>query len=506
MKASHALWIIAALTTAHGAAGAEPTGRTVLGNVTVVSPERAVPLAGAWVVLDGGRIEAVHTERPSEEELAGARVIDGTNLWVTPGLIDSHVHLASLVGMLGKQRREHPELVAAYREQLPRSYLYFGFTSVVDLSVTDPDLIASLRAAPLGPSIFTCSEGLSLANGFRMSEDDPETRLDDYDNWLYDSYRPQVVPDRFDLSAHTPEAVVGRIVGSGGICVKTYYENGFGGTAPVTWDMPTVEIVRDVVAAAHEHSVPVLIHANSYESQRFAVDAGVDVIAHGMWHWGDVTDFLDVDELPETHRRLLEEIAARGIGYQPTIQVLASQRALFDTGYLDDRELRHVLPAVYIAWLQSPQGRWHRDALVEMFPEVLGGKDDHELYTLFDRFADKTKTITRVLAAHDARLLFGTDTPSGPAWGNPPGYNGYLEMLDWADAGVSPARLLEAATRANAEAFHLEDELGTVEPGKRADLLVLDENPLRSVEAWSSIRWVVKDGAVIDRARLSASG
>ena len=289
------------------------------------------------------------------------------------------------------------------------SYLYFGYTTVIDLSAANSELIETLRSEPLRPDIHTCSDGLALANGFRMAEDDPETRLDNDDNWLYDRYPNQEVPERYDLAAHSPTATVRRIVDRGGICVKTYFENGFGGTAEVTWDMPSVEIIRDVVAAGHEHGVPVLIHANSYASQLFATQAGVDIVAHGMWHWGDVMDFLEVDELPETHRALLIEIAQRQIGYQPTIGVLASQRALFDTGFLADPLLAHSLPGEHIDWLESAAGRWHRNALVAMFSSVLGGKDDHELYVLFDRFANKAKTVTRVLAEHDARLLFGTD-------------------------------------------------------------------------------------------------
>jgi len=108
------------------------------------------------------------------------------------------------------------------------------------------------------------------------------------------------------------------------------------------------------------------------------------------------------------------------------------------------------------------------------------------------------------LAERDARLLFGSDTPSSPTYGNPPGYNGYLEMKKLVDAGVSLRQLLAAATIANAEAFNLDDRYGTVEPGKIANLLLLQENPLESVEAWNSIQVVVLHGELIKRSSLSA--
>ena len=109
------------------------------------------------------------------------------------------------------------------------------------------------------------------------------------------------------------------------------------------------------------------------------------------------------------------------------------------------------------------------------------------------------------LAERDARFLFGSDTSSTSTYGNPPGYNGYLEMKLLVEAGVSLRQLLVAATIANAEAFHLDDRYGTVVPGKIANLLLLEENPLESVEAWDTIHAIVLHGEWITRTSLSAA-
>jgi imidazolonepropionase-like amidohydrolase len=102
------------------------------------------------------------------------------------------------------------------------------------------------------------------------------------------------------------------------------------------------------------------------------------------------------------------------------------------------------------------------------------------------------------------RLVFGTDTPSGPTYGNPPGLNGFLELERLAAARVPLPQLLRGATIEAAKAFHLDSLYGTVEPGKVANLLLLAANPLESVEAYDAIDLVVVRGMVLERSSLAA--
>ncbi|MGH8243145.1 MAG: amidohydrolase family protein [Steroidobacteraceae bacterium] len=93
------------------------------------------------------------------------------------------------------------------------------------------------------------------------------------------------------------------------------------------------------------------------------------------------------------------------------------------------------------------------------------------------------KSATSYLATHDANVLFGTDTLCAPLYTNPPGLNGWLEMHRLVDAGVTPAQIFRAATLANAQALGLTREIGTVQAGKRANLLLLREIPTQSIQA-----------------------
>jgi alpha-D-ribose 1-methylphosphonate 5-triphosphate diphosphatase PhnM len=104
----------------------------VISDVTVVSPERAAPLEHAHVRIHDGRIKEV-----SERPLEGGHKINGTGRYLIPGLIDTHVHLAIPPGfpafMTAADAAGHPDIVAEAVAQDPRSYLHFGFTTVLDL-------------------------------------------------------------------------------------------------------------------------------------------------------------------------------------------------------------------------------------------------------------------------------------------------------------------------------------------------------------------------------------
>ena len=123
-----------------------------------------------------------------------------------------------------------------------------------------------------------------------------------------------------------------------------------------------------------------------------------------------------------------------------------------------------------------------------------------------ETFNTRYERLIKRFSDNGGRLLLGTDTAvAGSGWGTPPGLSGYLEMSDWANAGIPLETIFRAATLDNAKAFGLADQLGTVESGKRADLLLLAENPLSHISAYDTIKVVIVGGNPIDRQRLSAS-
>src|SRR5258707_10802333 len=97
-------------------------------HVTIVSPERVNPMRDAVVRVHDGRIVAISraggaTAQASTDTIA----IDGSGLFLAPGLIDSHVHLGDVPGMTREHEAQHPDIARAARDQIPRSYLLYGF-------------------------------------------------------------------------------------------------------------------------------------------------------------------------------------------------------------------------------------------------------------------------------------------------------------------------------------------------------------------------------------------
>jgi imidazolonepropionase-like amidohydrolase len=115
---------------------------------------------------------------------------------------------------------------------------------------------------------------------------------------------------------------------------------------------------------------------------------------------------------------------------------------------------------------------------------------------------ERTRETFRIILRDGVPLLLGSDTPAGDGFGNPPGLNGRLEMQDWADAGAPLGVILRAATLDNAVALGLSGELGSIETGKRADLLLLAQNPLLNVSAYDSIQTIFLGGEPIARETL----
>ena len=490
-----------ALASCHGSElnSAPAAGGIWIRDVTVVSPERTEPLAHAHVLVRDGRIVRVDTSAPPEA--AGLTIVEGAGRWLVPGLIDGHVHLAEVPGLLPAEAARHPELEASYLRQLPRSYLYFGFTAVVDLNVVDRATLESLRKAPLGPAIFDCGNGLALANGYPMSFLPPKDRLAAYPNFLYDPRQAKDIPPNYRPDDHTPAAAVDRVAAGGGICVKSYWESGFG---PVSGKLPTPteEMMRDVVAASHRHHLPVLLHANSLAAHRFAAATRVDAVAHGMWNWAvspTAGDGLPV--LPDDVRRVLDDERAAGMGYMATMRVIGGLGDLFADRFLDDPALAKVYPAALLAWYKTDEGHWFARETAEDFD----GLPTERIQQLFQGTENRGRAAAAYVVAQGGRLLFGSDTPSAPTYANPPGYNSYLEMVELERAGIAPGRILEAATRANAQFFGLAGDDGTIEPGKKASLLLLRADPLASVTAFNTLETVIlPSGQIVPRADLAA--
>jgi hypothetical protein len=213
-----------------------------------------------------------------------------------------------------------------------------------------------------------------------------------------------------------------------------------------------------------------------------------------MWHWGALNNS---PELPDEIKQLLDKVVERNIGYQPTMQVLYGLRAYVDPDYLNTPVLAKLLPPAMLAWLKTPEGSWFKEEVAEE------GETDETVRKNMEAPLRRQRQVVAYLASKNANFLFATDTPSSPTYGNIPGLNGYLEMQDLRNAGLSLPQLFKAATINNARAFHLEKDLGSIEPGKVANLVLMKESPLQDVRAYDTVDTVWVRGQPMARESLA---
>ena len=383
--------------------GPLPQDPIALINASVVNVRTGAIQRRATVLLRGGRIASVGTGAAP----AGARVIDLKGRYLLPGLIDAHVHLASL-----------PQLRAALESGVTtaRSAGVSNFVDVGMRALVKQGFVA-------GPDL--------LATGYHV--------------------RPAVAPEMFldfpdlgDLMGgiNTPEAlrrVVRANLSKGVDWIKTLATERAG--TPDTDPRKQVYTegeLRVIVEEAATRNVPVMAHAHGAEGALAAVKAGVRSIEHGTY----LSD--------ET----LQLMATQGTFLDPTADIvndLAEAGGDYDNAGLKRRG--------------------------EMMQPILIG------------------AIQRAVKL-GVKIVTGTDTGYGPT--SIARVSREAGML--VSAGLTPWQALQAATVTNAELLRLDRQVGVVENGFEADLLVVDGNPLDDIRTLLDPVLVISNGRIgLDR-------
>jgi imidazolonepropionase-like amidohydrolase len=127
-----------------------------------------------------------------------------------------------------------------------------------------------------------------------------------------------------------------------------------------------------------------------------------------------------------------------------------------------------------------------------------------EDYSVLKDNLEKSIKLVKTMKDAGVKLLAGTDTSPNPYAipGLFPGFSLHDELTLYVEAGLTPMEALQTATRNPAEFFGLSNELGTIEKGKLADLVLLDANPLQNITNLDKINAVVLNGRLIDKPVL----
>ncbi|HEY3637251.1 MAG TPA: amidohydrolase family protein [Rhizomicrobium sp.] len=395
------------------------------------------PLSKHTIQIENGRIQSV-TEGFTTPK-SGDQLIDLSDHFVLPGLIDCHVHLTGQFGPRHKLEvvEESPTAIALHAAQHARVTLEAGFTTVRDLGEIGGagDAIFSLRSAVAkgyvpGPRIFAAGSIISPTGGHGIT-----CGYRDDINLLLDATGRGDGVDGCRLA-------VRRQVSRGADFIKFVATGGvLTDTATGTGQQFFEDEYEAIVGTAHMLGRKTTAHAHGADGMKAALKAGVDGIEHGT--------FMD-EEVMETMKR-------RGVFYVPT-----------------------TLAGFTVAEYATKQ-----DFMPPAIREKALAVGPHILETLRRGYAE------------GLRIAFGTDTAVSPHGENA------REFELMVKAGMSPMACIVAATLTAAEHIGHLPNLGSIEPGKAADIIATSASPLDDVRELQKIRFVMRDGKVFKHARAA---
>ena len=407
----------------------EPTADVlVLRNFTLIDGRGGPAVADSALIATDGRITWIGPASGLEAP-AGANVQDLAGKFVMPGLIDLHTHVAN-------SDVEMQDPVRFFtREGVTRDlqlYASYGVTSVASLG-TDQKLVYDMRAEqrkgrPTVARLFTAGRGFTVKDGF-------PTNKGNVPGIPYEpSTPPEAAAQMEELAGEHPDVV------------KIWVDDRFG-----DFKKTPIEISRPIVDVAHKHGIKVIAHVFYLSDAKQLAAAGMDAFGHSV---RDRAVDAELIQLMKEH----------GTWMIPTLYREWATFMFEQPGpHLNDPFFARGLDARQQTVLKSPE--YHKaltgDKYFPRYPTVLKNAKDN-----LKRLADA-----------GVRIGFGTDSGVLTRF---EGFGEHMELELMVEAGLTPAQVITAATRDSAE-FLGQRDLGTLETGKWADLVVLGADPLANI-------------------------
>lgn len=409
-------------------------------NVTLIDGTGRPPLANASVLVKGERIVAVSPSPIAHE--AGVEVIDGRGKFLLPGLIDAHIHLQTSVSR-GDSGKTDPKLAI----EALHGYLYSGVTSVYD-SGNEPEFIFGMREQEragkiVSPRIFASGTAITVPGGYGAG---PRSLM--VDDWreakpVLEAYWKKWKPDLQKI-----------LVDRHGIFT------------PLD-KVPSQEVMNNIVQLANENGVRTTVHAATEEDFVLALNAGIDAFAHPVRY-------------PATNA-LITRVATKKIPVASTLVVFNYiARIAQDASFLDEPLFKATVNSEILTRQKNEERqRYIASGMAAQYTAMAAHAPDN----------------ARKIFEAGGVLALGTDRTWGPTV--------HMELDLLRQAGIPLPALVQIATLNGAIYLGKEAELGSIERGKFADLLVLNADPTADVKNFQAIDSLYKAGKRIDRAKLS---
>jgi imidazolonepropionase-like amidohydrolase len=447
---------------------------TALVGGTVIDGTGTASVSKAVVVVTGDRLACVGTAAQCPVP-AGATRIDVTGRFVTPGLVDAHVHFSQTGwvdgrpdGISAPALYPYPETARALRANPARwyrSYLCSGVTAVYDVGGHPWTTALPTQAERDSMAPHVRAAGPLLTHAPRGA-----LRVDDE---IY-TFLPMATSADVRTSVATLEAMRAS-------AVKVWY------LAPSAELQSELDArLAEVGATARAAGLDLIVHATELRGAKAALRAGAAMLVHSVEDEPLDDEFLSL--LQTTHAIYAPTLLVGRNGVRAFASIILGTRyPIDDPGRCVDSNT--VAKTTRVAPLRALIPDFARAS-----ERVLRGLDDAEV-----RGAMMADNLRRVRAT-GATIVVGTDA------GNPlvfPGASIFGEMEAMQAAGLSAPDIIVMATRNGAQAMGRLTDFGTLEAGKLADLLVLTEDPRVDVRAFRSLTYVMRGGRLYQQAALA---
>jgi imidazolonepropionase-like amidohydrolase len=406
---------------------------------TLVDGTGRTPLENSVVVIEGSRIKAVGA-KGSISYPPQAKVIRGEGQTVLPGLIDAHIH---------------------FLDFMPQLFLHYGVTTVYDTANPTEWMIAQRDAIKKGkirgPRMFVTGAII----------DGPPERSDPTTFAARAAYR---------VHTSTPEearSAARKLIEQGVDAIKVY-------------EGLSIDALKAVVDEAHKAGLEVVGHT---QDAREATLVGMKFIEHAapIAHSTRRDPAKPETEMdPTLFDPLIELMVKNNVYFNPTLtRGMPESREWFD---------------VAVKLLEHPSSKFITEARRESWLSAV--KVAEKQYST--RAPERTESVRAVrefirrFVKAGGKVITGPDSGPRSSPTNIAGLAMGVEMEGLIAAGMTPMQAILASTKWSAELLHKEKDLGTVEPGKLADIIIVRGNPLDNIHTISDVQTVILDGKIVD--------
>jgi imidazolonepropionase-like amidohydrolase len=422
-----------------------PTRVTLFEGARLIMGDGNAPIEKSAFIVENDRFTTVGRSGELQAPRNAMR-IDLTGKTVMPAMVDVHSHFGFLNQKNGSMSKENfnPQNLLEHLER----YAYHGFAAAISMGTDFGDLPYRLREeVHPGAALFrTVGRGLAWPGS---GPNDPARNDVPYVITTVEQARQAVR----DLAPHRPDFV------------KIWVDDRNG-----TQKKLTPELYGAAIDEAHKFNLRTIAHVYALEDAKGLLRAGIEGFTH----------LVRDKEVDDEFVQLLKQHP--GVFVTPNLGITSRAMEAGRPAWLDDPLLHETIPPGEIKRLENQFSNRRPD-------QIANTRSSWDL---------QVRNLSKMRAA-GVRVVLGSDSAGDPS--RTMGWHAIWEVDALAKAGMKPSEVIVASTRLAAETLKL-DQLGTISPGKSADFVVLNANPLDDIANTRKIDKVYLRGEEVDRAAL----